>query len=139
MVSNLLRLGRLLGRGDLEERAQKTVDAFSGKISQHPTAYTQLLCGLDFAFGPTREVVIVGPRDNPDTKAMIDVLRREFIPNTVVLFRPVEQRRPEIVSFAPYTERMTAVEGRATAYVCSNYSCERPTTRPEGLLALLEK
>ncbi|MBN2408124.1 MAG: thioredoxin domain-containing protein [Candidatus Aminicenantes bacterium] len=139
MVSNLLRLSRLLGRGDLEDRAQRTVDAFSGKIFQHPSAYTQLLCGLDFAFGPTREVVIAGQRNAPDTRAMFDVLRKEFNPNMVVLFRPIEENRPEIVRLAPFTESMVAVEDRATVYVCSNYGCERPTTDKQELRALLEK
>jgi uncharacterized protein YyaL (SSP411 family) len=139
MVANLVRLGRLLGRADLEERAQRTIDAFSGQISHHPAAYTQLLCGLDLAFGPAREVVVAGRRDTPDTKAMWDVLRREYVPSIVVLFRPIEEGHPEIIKLAPYTELMVAIEGRATAYVCSNYSCERPTTRPEELRTFLEK
>jgi len=139
MAANIVRLGRLLGRVDLEEKAQRTIEAFSGKISQHPEAYTQLLCGLDFAFGPAREVVIVGRRDAPDTRAMFDLLGRVFIPNAVVLFRPVEESHSEIAKLAPYTETMAMLAGRATAYVCSNYSCERPTTNPEELRTLLER
>jgi uncharacterized protein YyaL (SSP411 family) len=139
MAANLVRLGRLLGRQDLEEKAQRAVEAFSGKISQHPAAYTQLLCGLDFAFGPTREVVIAGRRDAPDTRAMFNVLKKGFFPDTVVLFRPIEGSDPEIIKLAPYTKPMEAIGGRATAYVCSNYSCERPTTNPEELRALLNK
>jgi uncharacterized protein YyaL (SSP411 family) len=137
MVANLVRLGRLLGRTDLEERAQRTTEAFSGMISQHPAAYTQLLCGLDFAFGPTREVVLAGRRDASDTKAMLDVLKKAFIPNAVVLFRPIEESHSEITKLASYIEPMEAIGGKATAYVCSNYSCERPTTKPEELHTLL--
>jgi uncharacterized protein YyaL (SSP411 family) len=139
MAANLVRLGRLLGRGDLEDRAQRTIEAFSGKISQHPAAYTQLLCGLDFAFGAAREVVLVGRRDAPDTRAMYEVLGKGFMPDTVVLFRPVEESRPEIVRLAPYAEPMVALEGRATACVCSNYSCERPTTNPQELRTFLDR
>jgi uncharacterized protein YyaL (SSP411 family) len=136
MTANLVRLGRLLGRGDLEERAQRTAEAFSEKITQNPAAYTQFLCGLDFAFGPTREVVIAGRRGAPDTQAMFNGLRKEFIPNMVVLFRPIEENRPAIIKLAPYTERMTAIKGKATAYVCSNYRCEHPTTKAGELAAL---
>ncbi|HUU39138.1 MAG TPA: thioredoxin domain-containing protein [Candidatus Desulfaltia sp.] len=139
MFSNLVRLGRLLGRLDLEEKAQRTVEAFSGKISQHPAAYTQFLCGLDFAFGPAREVVVAGRRDAPDTGAMFDVLGKRFIPEAVVLFRPVGESHPEIVNLAPYTEPMVMLEGRATTYICSNYSCDRPTTEPEELRTLLDR
>ncbi|MGB7295192.1 MAG: thioredoxin domain-containing protein [Candidatus Aminicenantales bacterium] len=139
MIANLVRLGRLLGREDLEKSAQRTVEAFSGKISQYPAAYTQLLCGLDFVFGPTREVVIAGRRDAPDTRAMFDVLRKGFRPDTVTLFRPLDEGATEIVRLAPHTQQMAAIEGRATAYVCSNRSCEAPTTNPEDLRALQEK
>ena len=137
MVSNLLRLGRLLGRPDLEIKAGKLIEAFSGKISEYPAAYTQLLCGLDFALGPGREVVVVGRTGAPDTRAMFDVLRKEFIPNTVVLFRPAEESDPEIVKLAPFTEAMKSLGDRATAFICSNYRCERPTTNPEELRSFL--
>jgi len=137
MVSNLLRLGRLLGRPDLEAKAGRIIEVFSGKISQYPAAYTQLLCGLDFALGPGREVVVVGRMDAPDTRALFDVLRKEFIPNTVVLFRPSEESDPEIVKLAPFAAEMRSLGDKATAYVCSNYRCERPTTEPAGLRSLL--
>ena len=139
MVRNLVRLGRLLGRQDLEGKAQQAIQAFSGKLTQHPAAHTQLLCGLDFAFGSTHEVVVVGTRNAADAKAIFDVLREEFRPGTVVLFRPAQERHPAIAKLAPYTKPMKAVEGRATAYVCTNHSCDRPTTRLEELRALLEK
>jgi len=137
MVSNLLRLGRLLGRPDLEAKAGRLIEVFSGKISQYPAAYTQLLCGLDFALGPSREVVVAGRTGAPDTRALLDVLRKEFIPNTVVLFRPAEESDPEIVKLAPFAAEMRSLGGKATAYVCSNYCCERPTTEPVELRSLL--
>ena len=137
MVSNLLRLGRLLGRPDLEAKAGRLIEVFSGKISPYPAAYTQLLCGLDFALGPGREVVVVGRTGAPDTRALFDVLRKEFIPNTVVLFRPAEESDPEIVKLAPFAAAMRPLADKATAYVCSNYSCERPTTEPVELRSLL--
>ncbi len=137
MASNLLRLGRLLGRPEFEARAGRLVDAFSGKITQYPAAYTQFLCGLDFALGPSREVVIAGRTGAPDTLAMLDVLRKMFLPHAVVLFRPTEEDEPEIVKLAPFTAGMRALDDKATAYVCSNYRCARPTAEPDKLRSLL--
>ena len=137
MAANLLRLGRLLGRPELEARAGKLFDAFSGKIQEYPAAYTQLLCGLDIALGPGKEVVVAGRTDAPDTQALWDVLRQEFLPNAVVLFRPTEERHPEITMLAPFTAEMKALNGKAAAYVCSHYRCARPTTSPDELRSLL--
>jgi uncharacterized protein len=133
MASNLLRLGRILGHPEFEARAGSLIAAFSRKITPYPAAGTQFLCGLDFALGPSLEVVIVGRRGAPDTLAMLDVLRRKFLPHAVVLFRPAEEKQPAIVKLAPFTAEMRLLDGRATAYVCSGYCCTQPTTEPGEL------
>jgi len=137
MMSNLLRLGRMLGRTDLEAKADKISEAFSGKVRQYPAGYIQLLCGLDLALGPSREVVIVGRRESAATQAMLNVLRKGFFPHAVVLFRPAGERDPELVKLAPFTTAMKSLGNKATAYVCSNFRCAQPTTDPDELRSLL--
>ncbi len=73
---NLLRLGRITGDPDLEEKADKITRAFSGNIRQLPSAYTQMLCALEFALGPSYEVTIAGFSDADDTGEMLRSLRR---------------------------------------------------------------
>jgi hypothetical protein len=60
-----------------------------------------------------------------------------FIPNKVVLFRPANEERPEVVELAPFTRTHTPVENRATAFVCSNYACRLPTNDAEEMLSML--
>jgi uncharacterized protein YyaL (SSP411 family) len=139
MLGNLLRLGRLTGRTDFEEKAEKISRAFSGRIRQFPAAHTHFLCGLDLAFGPAREVVIAGRTDAPDTRAMLDALRSEFSPGTVILFRPAEQESPPILKLAPFAAPMIPLQRKATAYVCSGFRCDLPTTDPGKLIELLRK
>ncbi len=137
MTANLLRLGRITGRTELETKAHELAKAFSLRIVQAPIAHTQLMCALDFARGPSYEIVIVGQASAEDTETILRSLRRNYIPNKVVLFRPAEVQSPEILKFAPYLKPMTALEGKATAYVCSNYRCQLPTTESAQILALL--
>ncbi len=139
MLGNLLRLGRLTGRTTLEDLAWKAVSAFTGRVAQYPAAHTQFLCGLDLGFGPAREVVIAGRTDAPDTRAMLDVLRSEYSPETVVLFRPAEQESPPILKLASYAAPMAPLQEKATAYVCSGFRCDLPTTDPGKLIELLRK
>src|SRR5690606_5429066 len=56
--SNLLRLARMTGRTTYEERAEALLRAASGALARMPAGFTGMLCGLDFALGPTAEVVI---------------------------------------------------------------------------------
>jgi uncharacterized protein YyaL (SSP411 family) len=139
MLGNLLRLSRLTGRTTLEEMAWKLVSAFGGRVARYPASHTQFLCALDAAFGPAREVVITGRTNAPDMRAMLNVLRSEFAPETVVLFRPAEQASPPILKLAPYAAPMSPLEGKATAYVCFSFRCDLPTADPARLLELLRK
>jgi uncharacterized protein YyaL (SSP411 family) len=137
MVSNLLRLGRILGRPDLEARSAGLVGAFAERAARNPAAFAQFLCGLDFALGPGREVIITGRTGASDTQALLDSVRQAYLPDTVIVFRPAEEPSPEIAKLAPYTAEMKTLGGKAAAYVCSNSRCERPITDPEELRSRL--
>jgi uncharacterized protein YyaL (SSP411 family) len=103
-----------------------------------PMGHTHFLSALDSAFGPAHEVVIAGQPNAPDTKAMLRTLHREFLPRTVVLFRTSGEDSSAILQLAPYAASLTAVEGRATAYVCSGSRCELPVTDPVEMLTRLK-
>jgi uncharacterized protein YyaL (SSP411 family) len=133
---NLLRLGRMTGNYDLEERAARIGRAFSGSVKESPAAYTQLMVALDFAIGPSYEVVIAGNPDAEDTRTMIRELRRRFLPNKVVLNRS-DREGPEIAKLAQFTKDQSSIGGKATAYVCVNHSCKSPTTDVNKMFELL--
>ena len=136
---NTLRLSRMTGDAELDERAHEIYRAFRAQADAAPMNFTQFLCGLDFAIGPASEVIVAGEKNGPDTEAMLDVLRRSFVPNKIVVFRPEGPEQPEIETIAPYVQAHAAINGRATAYVCSNFACSLPTDDPGKMMALLNK
>ena len=121
---NLLRLGKITANTKFENYSHKLIKTFSENIKSAPIAYTQFLCGVDFVFGPSYEIVIVGDEKSEDTKNMISSLRKEFIPNKVLLLNP------EGKSFS-------RIDGKATAYVCQNYSCKSPVTDVNVLVKMI--
>ena len=88
------------------------------------------LSGLDFALGPTYEFVIVGDLDSEDTIKMLSTINSSFNPNMVVVHKPEDDGAEDIVSLAPYTSSMELIGGKATAYVCQNFTCNLPTNDP---------
>ncbi len=132
---DLIRLGKMTANPEFEKRATEIGRAFSRSISQAPAAHTMLMSALDFTLGSS-EVVIVGDLQAQDTKNMLAALRREFIPEKVVIFRLFGEE-PEIVQLAGYAKYMQSIEGRATAYVCRDFSCRLPTTDIGEMLKLL--
>jgi uncharacterized protein YyaL (SSP411 family) len=134
---NLLRLGRITANKDFEEKAEKIGRTFSKLVNQSPSAYTQLMLAVDFAIGPSYEIIIAGITGAEDTKAMIRDLRTHFVPNKVVLFRPSEKESPDITTLAEYTKYQSSIDDKATAHVCLNYHCKLPTNDKGKMLELL--
>jgi uncharacterized protein YyaL (SSP411 family) len=134
---NAIRLSRITGKPDIGERAHEIYRAFRTQADAMPTAFTQFLCGLDFAIGPSSEVIIAGNMNQTDTRAMLAALRRSFVPNKVVIFRPANKTVPDIETIAPFVQSHLPINGQATAYVCTNFTCALPTNDPQKMLELL--
>jgi uncharacterized protein YyaL (SSP411 family) len=141
MFMNLLRLGRLTGRRELEDRASRLAAAFSPEVAAHPRMYTEFLCGLDHALGPSREVVVAGRSDAAETRQLLAASRGTCPWDTAWLFKPTDQ--PEaagaIERLAPFTKDMDAGGGRAAAYVCSEGACLRPVSSAAELAESLKR
>ena len=135
---NLLRLGRLTGDPDLEEKAVQIGRAFADTVRAYPAGYSQLLVAVDFAVGPAYDIVIAGDSRTDDTKAMLKALRSQFMPNAVVLFRPSEKDALGIERISGFAKAYVSPDGKARAYVCKDRSCQLPTTDISEMLALLK-
>jgi hypothetical protein len=133
----LLRLARVTGDPALEQAAQSLFRAFSGVVSRIPSAHTQLLGALDFALGPSREIVIAGEADDPVVTAMLRVLAERFLPRKVVLWNRPDQARL-LESIAPFVKGQRAKDGAAAAFLCENYACRAPVTTADALARLLD-
>jgi len=134
---NMLRLSRLIGVSELEERVHEISKAFYKNIVQSPASCPQMMSALEFMFGPAFEVVIIGDSNSTDTKMMIDILTKNFLPNVVVLFIPSEVEEHEITNIAKFTKDMRTVDGKTTAYICRNFNCELPTTKIDEMIRFL--
>ena len=121
----------------LEDYAAQIGRAFAKQVNQLPSGHTQLMAAVDFAVGPTYQVVIAGQSEASDTTAMLLAVRARFLPNKVVLFRPRDEEAPQITALAEYVKDQLSTNGEATAYVCRSYQCDLPTTDREKMLELL--
>ncbi len=136
-ASNLMRLGRMTGRTEWEERAEQTFQAFGSSVVQYPAGFTQFLAALDFMIGPGREIVIAGEGGDETTQRMLREAQRLYIPNKVLLFHSGGEDGKRLASLAPYVASMLPVDGLPAAYVCKQYACEQPLTDPEELKSRL--
>ena len=98
------------------------------------------MVAMEFALNPNYEVVIVGAPQSKGTMTMLAALRKPFLPEKVVLFRPMDkQAAKDITAIAPFTLSMAAKNGQATAYVCQEFACKLPTTSIDQMLENLRQ
>jgi len=90
---DLIRLSRLFAEKKFDTKAELLLKAFSPNISSNPDGYAQALIALDFALGPSREIVIAGSEQHDETDKMIDIVYQYFIPNKIVVFRPAAGKK----------------------------------------------
>jgi uncharacterized protein YyaL (SSP411 family) len=124
----LLRLAALTGERRYEAAAEGVFALFSKPAVQHPDAFAHLLRALDFLLSPTKEIALLGEgltdlaataRDRP-------------------LFHAVLAGGPEGTEQPPLLADRTTVDGKPTAYVCQNFTCQLPVTDPVELRQQLE-
>jgi len=93
---------------------------------------------VDFALGPSFEIVIAGAPRAADTGVLLRAVRRPHVPDKVVLLRPTDRKAPPITRLAPFTRYYTDVEDRAAACDCRDFLRVFPATDPAQVKNLLE-
>jgi uncharacterized protein YyaL (SSP411 family) len=124
---NLLRLARLTGELTYEEMASQIIKVFSEEVKRAAAAHTFMLLGVDFAFGPTYNVILVGDPHEDSMQSMLKALKANYLPNMVVSLRQAG------AAGLGYEK----IEDKATAYVCRDQMCLPPTNKAEKMLELL--
>ncbi len=137
MVLNLLRLSRITANTDFEARAAQITETFGAQVARYPDGFTMLLMGQGFGVGPSWEIVICGDPAAQDTKDMLQAIQQRFLPNKVILLKSAEDQGI-LEEIANYTAGMQALDDKATAYVCRDFSCELPTSNILKMLASLQ-
>jgi uncharacterized protein len=131
----LLRLAALTGDRSYEEHAVGVLRLFAKPAAGHPDSFGHLLQALDFHLSPVREVALVAPGDGGAAANGIDrlatVIRGSYRPHLVVAGGEEGTSEPELM------RERSAVEGRAAAYVCENFTCRAPVSEPDQLAAAL--
>ncbi len=136
---SLLKLARLTGKTAYEERAKDILRAFGNSLDERKGAgSSMLLQAVDFLEADTREIVVAGPADAEDTKALLAIVQRRFDPHQVVLMKPDGAVGEQLSKVAEYVAQHGSRDGKAQVFVCQNFSCQLPTSDPDKLKEMLK-
>jgi uncharacterized protein YyaL (SSP411 family) len=122
----------------MAEKIEATFGMFSGSASLRGRTVPMMLAALSTYHAGMSQVVVVGDPTATETQALMRVVRRRYIPGAVVV--PIyEAYRQELSRLLPWTEELRMRDGRATAYVCQDFTCQTPVTAPQDLAQQLAR
>src|SRR5438309_1880508 len=133
----LLKLGLLTQEQEYSHHAATILRALRPAMSRYPSAFGYLLGALDFYLSEPKEIAIVGKLDSHEVRSFTEEVYSRYLPNKVVAAcEPGDERTASEIKLLV---GRSAIEGKATAYVCRNYTCLEPATMVEDLAARLEE
>jgi hypothetical protein len=131
----LLRLYHYTSREVYLKKAETILRSYHDSMAAQPFGLAHMLGALDFYLRKPKEIVIVGEPDEPRTREILEGVHSTYLPNsTLQLVRPNEK----IDEMAPLLKGKSQVGGRATGYVCHNFTCSAPVTTWDELRRLLD-
>jgi uncharacterized protein YyaL (SSP411 family) len=135
-VLNLLVLSHLTNDSSMVEKIERTLAGFGPRLAQIGRAVPMMLAALSTYHAGIPQIVLAGPRDREDTEALINVARSQYKPTVVMC--PVDPTHSDALArVLPWVASMGMRDGKATAYVCREFTCQAPTTDPAVLRAQL--
>jgi hypothetical protein len=112
---------------------------FGPDIGRFARAVPMMMAALSTYHAKVPQVVIVGPRSDEATRALMREAVAKYDPFAVIV--PVEPgaRQAELGRLLPFINSMTLRGDRATAYVCHDFTCTDPTADAAGLAERLSR
>lgn len=116
---NLIRLARLTGENDLEDKSYELLKSFARMINQYPRAYSFSLITLLYIQSKGKEIVITTDNIDNESKKIIDIINKKYMPFTSTVLYDNKNLQ---------TSDYKIINGKPTVYVCENFSCKAPMT-----------
>ena len=127
----LLRMGELFDDREARRRATHVIESLAPAMARYPTAFGHMLGNADLGIHGAIEVALVGADAWSD---LADVVADDYLPSLVLAGTTATNGD---ASIALLKDRATS-DGKATAYVCRNFTCDAPATDPRTLADQLQ-
>jgi uncharacterized protein len=115
-----------------KDQIDLTLGNFASRAAQSGRTVPMMLAALSTYHAGMPQVVLVSDGASRDAEALRDVVRRRYLPTAITV--PVNSgNRDRLDRLLPWMAAMKTRDGRPTAYVCRDFSCQTPTTDREDL------
>jgi len=134
---NLVKLSKMTSEASLEQKADDLMKTFAKQINRIPSAFSFILSSLDFALGPSFEIILVAKEDDEEIKKFVEKIDGQYVPNKVVIIKYIED--DQLIKNIEILKDYKMINNQVTAYVCKDFVCKQPTNDPEIMIKELSK
>jgi uncharacterized protein YyaL (SSP411 family) len=132
---NFLKLAKLTGQYELEERAHRLLKAFNNDIQGYPINHAFSLIAIAYANSPVKEIIIAADIKDKTVEKAISIINQKFRPFTTLLLYTGEHK--DLRHIVPFAAEYKLIENKTTFYICENFVCREPITDIEQLEKLI--
>lgn len=127
----LLLLAAFTGNESYQTKAEQMLAVVQEGIAQYPNAFGSWLLAFDSAINSVRQIAIVWD-ENANDKEIDDLLKvplRSYYPRAILTFSslPLPDNSPALL------KDRSVMNGKPTAYVCRDFTCQLPVNNPQDL------
>ena len=132
----LTALARYTGLEKYEDERQELDTLFALSLPRSIDRRTISTMAMEEQQAKSFEVVVVSPGDSEDSAAMLQPFRSAGGQN-IYLHLKTAANAQTLARLAPFTRDYKATDKKATAYICTNFACQEPTTDPKKAAEML--
>lgn len=130
-AEQLIRISRLTGEVEFEEKAEKMFQTFKDQVEGYETGHTYFLLSVMLLEMPSKEIVIIGEAGEENREKLLRKLQETFHPQYAILATSNPERLSKQASFL---KGYHMKNGQTTVYICENFSCHQPTNDIDEVL-----
>ena len=124
-LHNILRLADFTLDRKYLARAGKLADSAGAAAQNYPSGFSALLCAFEYKLGAAKEIAIVPREAGKETRQLLDLLHRVFLPHKVVAVgNPAAVDDESALGIFRGREMKNC---KTTFYICEAGACRLPT------------
>jgi uncharacterized protein YyaL (SSP411 family) len=131
---NILKILRITGDEELENKVKDMFELFGGKVKKNPLAYIHLISSIMESTAPAQKIVIAGNSNDSSTEEMLQVINNNYNPFRSVILNNKDEKLYNII---PMIKEQSKIDNKVTAYVCEGFNCKNPVITAEQLKGLI--
>lgn len=129
----LLRLAKITDNESYRKKAESTISLYQPYFGKGSEQFSYFLSALDFCLANGAELVLSVDSNATQAKEMILAVGGSYLPEILVVVNDVKAK-----SNLPLLKDRPLISAKPTAYICRNFTCEKPINELADLKKALE-